>query len=238
MTCMEGGFQAAIDNCCWCCWPSVLQTLLLPELWRIQTARSLYVRHCDSRSLCLVPPPEIQPCVCTGSLQPFLCVCHRKKRKRKEKKKKPTLHIKESCCRRNIPATATKTLPLCVRTSHAQLETAWRRQAVSSFLHFSVPATPLEFRLLIGSSLGRPECRLRSLAVEQKHITVTQLIGYRLVAFSFPLGNVQCFLGVLHKVQRLVRVPKKLCSCAKPNNWVKVSSVSLSSISKTICSPA
>lgn len=141
-----------------------------------------------------------------------------KREREKKKKKKPTLHIKESRCRRNIPATATKTLPLCVRTSHAQLETAWRRQAVSSFLHFSIPATPLEFRLLIGSSLGRPECRLRSRAVEQKHITVTQLIGYRLVAFSFPLGNVQCFLGVLHKVQRLVRVPKKLCSCAKPNN--------------------
>lgn len=58
---MEGIFQAAIDNCCWSCWPSVLQTLLLSELWRIQTACSLYVHH-DSCYLCLVPPHQIQPC--------------------------------------------------------------------------------------------------------------------------------------------------------------------------------
>lgn len=148
-----------------------------------------------------------------------------KGKREREKKKKTTLHIKESfeiCQWRNIPATATKALQLCVRTSHAQLETAWRRHAVSSFLHFSIRTTSLEFWLLIGSSLGRLVCQLCSLVVEQDNITVTQLIGYRLVAFFFHSEIFNVF-WVLCKVQRLVHVPKKLCSCAKANNWVKVS---------------
>lgn len=64
---------------------------------------------------------DIALCVCTGSLQPLSCICHRKERKRKSKKKTMP-HIKESfekCQWTNIPATATKALPLCVRTSHA-----------------------------------------------------------------------------------------------------------------------
>lgn len=53
----------------------------------------------------------------------LVCFCHRKKGKRKEeeeKKEEPTLHIKESCCRRNIPATATKTpATLCAHLSRS-----------------------------------------------------------------------------------------------------------------------
>lgn len=175
---------------------------------------------------------DIAFCVSTGSLQPLLCVCHRKERKR-ERKKDDAAHQrvlwKMSMAEHSCDGYKS-TAALCAHLS--------RFQAVSSFLHFSIPATLFEFRLLIGSSLGWLECHLRSLMVELKHVTVTQLKGYRLVdSFFFsPPTNVQCFLGVLYKVQWFVHVPNKLYSCVTSNNRAKANSALLSTISKTICS--
>lgn len=98
-------------------------------------------------------------CVCTGSLQPLLCSCHRKERK--GGKKDDAAHqrvlrkmsmVEHSCDGHKSRAA------LCAHLS--------RFQAVSSFLHFSIPVNLFEFRLLIGSSLGWLECHLRSLMVD------------------------------------------------------------------------
>lgn len=72
---------------------------------------------------------------------------------------------------------------------------------------------------------------------EAHNSDTTKRVGWFKKKKKSPV-NVQCFLGVLYKVQWLVHVPNKLCSCATPNNWVKVNSVLLSSIFKPFPKPS
>lgn len=173
-------------------------------------------------------------CVCTGSLQPLSCICHRKERKRKSKKrrcctsKSPLKNVNGQTFLRRLQkpcrfVCAPLTLPGCLQ--------------FPTLLHpchpFWIPTVDRKQPRVTGvtgvsSSLSNGGTEAHNSETTER---VVAWLNFFVCLFS-PV-NVPCFLGVLYKVQWLLHGPNKLCSCKTPNNWVKVTLFYYHQFSKT-----